>query len=191
MIGGREAPCGTVAGYARHKRFGEEPCDACRAKHNEYHREYARRRRRLGLTTSEAADPVACARAPERTVRPPGEPVYADTYIEQLARVPVPATVPDAHRRVALLACGDAVADIELADPRQRADAVARARLVLDALGLTGDTSWRPSPGTRKQSGARVMHGTRSAVDEHQAAGTALCGPCQRWADVQSRRTGA
>lgn len=41
-------PCGTVAAYQRHLRNGEQPCAACRAANNEYHRElYKRRKGRL------------------------------------------------------------------------------------------------------------------------------------------------
>lgn len=34
---------GTDAGYARHRYYGTEPCDACRKAHNKYDREYRRR----------------------------------------------------------------------------------------------------------------------------------------------------
>jgi len=36
------APCGTTSGYARHRRDGEGPCQACRAAHSAYHRRYDR-----------------------------------------------------------------------------------------------------------------------------------------------------
>lgn len=39
------APCGTYAAYRRHKRRGEQPCDACREAYNERQRENYRRRR--------------------------------------------------------------------------------------------------------------------------------------------------
>lgn len=32
-------PCGSVGAYQRHKRRGENPCDACRAANAGYHRE--------------------------------------------------------------------------------------------------------------------------------------------------------
>lgn len=39
-------PCGTYAAYRRHKRAGEQPCEACAAAWNEKQREmYARRKK--------------------------------------------------------------------------------------------------------------------------------------------------
>lgn len=38
-------PCGTVAAYRRHQRHGEEPCEACKKAHAEYHRELYRKRK--------------------------------------------------------------------------------------------------------------------------------------------------
>lgn len=44
-----EVPCGTpgsTAPYKRHRRRGEEPCAACRAEYNRWHREYQAGKRR-------------------------------------------------------------------------------------------------------------------------------------------------
>jgi hypothetical protein len=38
------AQCGTNSGYLRHRRLREEPCDACRDAHYEYHTAYSRQR---------------------------------------------------------------------------------------------------------------------------------------------------
>lgn len=38
--------CGTVAAYVRHKRAGEEPCDACREAYNAGHVPRAKARSR-------------------------------------------------------------------------------------------------------------------------------------------------
>ena len=38
-------PCGTIAAYRRHERRGFPPCDACKAAHAEYQRDYYRRRK--------------------------------------------------------------------------------------------------------------------------------------------------
>ena len=38
-------PCGTRAAAARHRRNGEEPCDACLEAERTYNREMARKRR--------------------------------------------------------------------------------------------------------------------------------------------------
>lgn len=43
------APCGTDAGWRRHRREGTDPCQPCRDAHSAYMRAY---RRRTGLTTS-------------------------------------------------------------------------------------------------------------------------------------------
>ncbi len=45
---------GTIAGYGRHKRRGERPCDKCREAMNAYNRE--RRREWEQVTTTKAAD---------------------------------------------------------------------------------------------------------------------------------------
>lgn len=39
------ARCGEPSGYARHRRLGEEVCEACRGAYNEYQRVYQRRYR--------------------------------------------------------------------------------------------------------------------------------------------------
>ena len=41
----RRAQCGTPAGYSRHRRIGEEPCDACRQGNREYNRAMDKRKR--------------------------------------------------------------------------------------------------------------------------------------------------
>lgn len=38
-------PCGTVAAYKRHRRWGEEPCEDCRLTYNAYQTELNRARR--------------------------------------------------------------------------------------------------------------------------------------------------
>lgn len=38
-------PCGTVAAFRRHKRAGEEPCDACKQAERERQAELYRRRK--------------------------------------------------------------------------------------------------------------------------------------------------
>lgn len=61
MSGRKEAPCGTVSGYARHVRRREPIDQACRDAHVEYHRQYrATHPRRL---ESEAAQHRAKYRA--------------------------------------------------------------------------------------------------------------------------------
>ncbi|VEI13227.1 hypothetical protein [Trueperella bialowiezensis] len=58
-------PCGTPAAYQRHRRAGEEPCDACRAAQRENSRRY-RQRKRDG-SAAKVNDAVAEA-APVETV---------------------------------------------------------------------------------------------------------------------------
>lgn len=41
----KEIPCGTIHGYDRHKRLGQDPCDPCREKYNAFKREERRRKR--------------------------------------------------------------------------------------------------------------------------------------------------
>ena len=40
-----KCPCGTRSAYVRHKRKGEQPCDACRLAYNEYWRSWYQRSR--------------------------------------------------------------------------------------------------------------------------------------------------
>lgn len=40
----RVAECGTLAGYSRHRRRAQEPCDPCRAAKSDYERDAKRRR---------------------------------------------------------------------------------------------------------------------------------------------------
>jgi len=42
------AECGTTAGYARHRRNGEQPCAACRQAYNRYQNDYKAARRAAG-----------------------------------------------------------------------------------------------------------------------------------------------
>ncbi len=37
-----QAECGTQAGYSRHRRHQEDPCDACRAGHAAHERDYVK-----------------------------------------------------------------------------------------------------------------------------------------------------
>ena len=43
-------PCGTYAAYRRHKRKGEDPCEACAAAWAEWQRDYYARRKASGDT---------------------------------------------------------------------------------------------------------------------------------------------
>lgn len=89
-----------------------------------------------------------------------------------------------------LVVCGRAGRGRDVQDPAQLAAAADDARTVLDALGLLDGRDTRPSPGHVKDIGAKVVHGTRSAVQAHLDAGQYLCEPCRRWAQVQERRGG-
>ena len=46
-----KAPCGTVAGYSRHQRRSEPPCDSCRLAKRAYNAEAQRRHRIEALET--------------------------------------------------------------------------------------------------------------------------------------------
>lgn len=41
--------CGTYAGFQRHARYGEEPCDPCREANRVYMQEYRAQRRAAGI----------------------------------------------------------------------------------------------------------------------------------------------
>lgn len=53
------AKCGTDAGYQRHRRHGEPPCDACKAGRRAADRERRRRRRERAPAPVPAARPLA------------------------------------------------------------------------------------------------------------------------------------
>lgn len=56
---GRElAPCGTEAAHARHKRNGQDPCDACRKAHTRYETERANGTRPMNTNTKLTPDKV-------------------------------------------------------------------------------------------------------------------------------------
>ena len=62
----------------------------------------------------------------------------------------------------------------------------ASATTVLQALGLLpDDESVDRAP---FQGVDRYVHGSRSSVERHRADHTALCGPCQRWVEVNDRK---
>jgi len=141
-----------------------------------------------------AKDPNRCRRDPGSTVRSPfpdGEGVTDRRAVcpDTLAALrPRPADAA-AERRVTALVCNRAGRGLELGDPAQLAAAAYRARPVLEALGLIGETNWSPSRGERKRLGSKVVHGTRGAVDAHREAGHRfLDKACLRWLDVQSRK---
>lgn len=72
--GGRELkPCGTEAAWARHKKRGEKPCEACETEHRRYHREDRRRRRaKIGSQDTHVGMPRKHGTR-ERYVRGPDE----------------------------------------------------------------------------------------------------------------------
>lgn len=186
------ARCGTPSGYLRHKRLKEEVCAECVEARRRYNREYGRRRKQLPRDRSlRTRDTGWLESHPAKAVKPP---IRSDDYGADPLDLIRPAVVPEADRRAArvMLRAAARALRIDLADETQAADAVPRlaqyAREVFGALGFLGEMDRRASPGERKQLGSRFVHGTRSAVERHEAAGTPLCGPCQRWADVQSRK---
>lgn len=64
--------------------------------------------------------------------------------------------------------------------------------MLTDMLGLTPESQQlRTSAKSVVDLCSKVVHGTRSAAEAHEAAGQWLCDPCQRWADVQARKQAA
>jgi hypothetical protein len=76
-------PCGTKAAYNRHKKYGEEPCDACRQANRAHNQaQYATSpERRL----KQIAHAKAQGRARSRLVRR-HLAEYRELYAEELAR---------------------------------------------------------------------------------------------------------
>jgi hypothetical protein len=93
---------------------------------------------------------------------------------EQIAAIRTPADTGAHAARVRALVKARA---------RDKAD----ERLLLAMLGLDG-APVRLNAHSQIPRTSAVVHGTRGAVDAHHAAGTDLCRPCQRWADVDDRK---
>lgn len=110
---------------------------------------------------------------------------------ELIDRIKAPVVDADAKRAVASLMCGRAARGLDLTDPTQRRAAVQAARASLEALGLIGDTSWRPSAATAKSRTSPSVHGTEGGVKAHLAASQKLCKACRRWQEVDARKRGA
>lgn len=103
---------------------------------------------------------------------------------------------PDTATKVAKIACdlaglhhSEPEAWVEPALPGEpiaaRAEIVADSRLALEALGLIEYDSVDRAP---FQGVDRYVHGSRSSVERHRAEHSALCGPCQRWVEVNDRK---
>jgi hypothetical protein len=96
---------------------------------------------------------------------------------------------PAQERQGALVACDRVYARIAEQNPDAHRDDVdamtlAAAASALEALGLV------PYEAVHRRTFLAVdpfTHGSRSAVEQHRADGTALCGPCCRWAEVDER----
>lgn len=101
---------------------------------------------------------------------------------------PIPPLTDEQKARATITVCALAGRGLDVEIPQHLAAAARSARPVLEALGLLGDEPIRMS--RYSKSASSVVHGTRSAAEAHQALGQALCQPCQRWADVDSRKHG-
>ena len=96
----------------------------------------------------------------------------AEQLVTKADTLTIPRTTAEQGRRAALTIC-------DLAGNRD--DAIAP----LQALGLLPDESVDRAP---FQGVDRYVHGSRSAVERHRTDHTALCGPCQRWVEVNDRK---
>lgn len=76
---GTPPPCGTMSGYAWHRRYNETPCDACRATNREYNAEWKRRKKAGKVTTGwlDRCGTVAGYSKHRRTATPVCEPCRA------------------------------------------------------------------------------------------------------------------
>jgi hypothetical protein len=81
------AKCGTLSGYVRHRRRGEQTCEACRAAQAAYQRERSARRKAAANPAGPPAPPSDPARITVRwLLPPPSESALITEYARRTVR---------------------------------------------------------------------------------------------------------